>query len=98
MSECRQDGPVEAGELRTVYAIRCGERSQALERWSRWDRRGAGLPPVAVVGWGVAGGGGLCMGGGGGGGGGGLGGGVFGPGGCSLALCRGEGQRRRGAG
>ena len=39
MVEPGEGGEDESGGLRQVYDRRLGERSRALERWTRWDRR-----------------------------------------------------------
>ncbi len=49
MVEQSEGGSIEAGALRQVYNQRFEERSRALDRWTRWDRRVADARLVAFV-------------------------------------------------
>ena len=49
MVEQRDGGPHEAGTLRQVYQQRFDQRSRALDRWTRWDRRIADARLVSFI-------------------------------------------------
>ena len=49
MVESAENASIEPGGLRAVYGRRLGERTRALEKWTRWDRRVADARLVVFV-------------------------------------------------